>query len=139
MSALAADVQVVGKIIDQKNNPVPQSTIIFSDSKGKPVQAVRADIEGNYRISLPEGSYSIVANGPQGTKLKSEALKERKIVTSSTINFTLTAPDIVVAQKPPFIKTSAPYIVSVLLLVILVVIGLRVWKRNKLTQTGSSH
>lgn len=68
---------IVGKVllgpmcpVQQAGSPCPdkpiEAEIIVTNADGKTVATGNSDANGTYRISLPPGTYTVVAKGPNG-------------------------------------------------------------------------
>lgn len=132
---------VHGSITDQKNNPVPGSSVVFTNDKGVTVKAALSDVSGLYTVSVPNGIYSISAVGPQGTGLKSIVLTDRKLETDTLLNFILEAPFAQATNKPqPKSQSYLLLLAGFIVFLIAIVSGFFVfWKKRKtkLPQPGS--
>lgn len=87
-NVFAKDISVSGRVIDNNNNPIVRSSLVFS-ANGKTVKAALTDTGGNYTTIVPEGTYSITVNGPEGTKIQSTKLKDQLLTSDTVRNFTL--------------------------------------------------
>lgn len=139
----ASGIEVTGKILDQSNRPIPGGVVVVTNTSGKAVVAVKADPSGEYRFSVPSGTYSLTVTAPSGVNLGSQTISNEKITSSTTLNFMLQVPMPPVASKSMQIFTWSPYVIGILLLVIIVV-EIYFWQRRKksyeeLPQTSSPH
>ena len=126
----AEDFRVSGKILDQKNNPVTQGSIVFIDGTGKTIAAATTDTTGFYQISVVGGTYTITANGARGAGLQESALINKTISVPTVLNFTLHAPNIAVSQKPNLKKSFAYSTVFVIVLLLLIFVGYIFYRRR---------
>jgi hypothetical protein len=136
--SFAADFRVSGKIFDQKNNPIPNSTVVFTNSSGKTIGAVKSDFSGFYEISVPMGTYNILASGPIELKLPEATILSRSIQASSTINFTLNTPTSTVAQKTSAARMLTPVAIGLFILALVFLSGFIFWKKRKVLPQPSS-
>lgn len=88
----AADIKVSGKIFDQNNNPVPNSTVVFTTSGGKTIKAVNADFSGFYQTDISQGKYTIIVSAPKEASAQQVTIADRTISSSSNIDFVLKTP-----------------------------------------------
>ena len=54
---------IVGRVIDQQQNPVVYGKITFQNESTNLETNVYTDIDGSYQISVPDGIYSITIRG----------------------------------------------------------------------------
>jgi hypothetical protein len=142
-ASFAADVNISGKVLDQKNNPVPNSTIVFTTSDGKTVKAVNADFSGSYQVGIPQGKYTIMVSAPKETSAQPVVISNREISSTSNIDFILKTPVPAVTQKH-----SRSFLLSItfgifLGLIIFIVLAWLILRRRKkkeiLPEPGSSN
>lgn len=136
---LAVEVKVTGKIFDQKNNPVTPGVIVFETSDGKTVAAATSDPSGYYELSVPQGTYTITAQGPKGLGLESLKFSNKTISSPTVLNFTLKTPESVLAKKAgPGGNLKAIIAGGIICGIILITVALFVLKKKKpLPQPGS--
>ena len=88
LSSLFSQSTLTGKVIDAKGEPLYNVNVIVDASKGL---ASITDFDGNYSISLPEGSYTVVASslGYQSVEKKITIKTGEKL----TVNFSMVVND----------------------------------------------
>ena len=74
----AQDGKIAGKVTDEKGEGIISANIIIDASKG---QAVVSDFDGNYELSVPEGSYDVHYRYVG----KDEVVEKIKVVAGTTV------------------------------------------------------
>lgn len=138
----AADSQLSGTVMDDKSNPVAKGVLTFTNSSGKLIKAVIADLNGVYSTTIPADTYTISISGPTGSTLPIVTLDKQVLSGSTTRNFTIPAP----LKKSA--KPTIPKNLSILLVIIFTILAIGVpvtivlffrRKKKTLPETSSSN
>lgn len=129
--AFAADYRVSGRILDQKNNPVTQGAVVFSDASGRAVAAATSDISGMYDMTVPEGTYTITIQAPEGSGLNDTTLAGQAVNEVSVRDFILDGSKPVVARKPSLIQRLTLFIVGTAAVFVIAGGGYIAWRSRK--------
>lgn len=86
--AVVAESQISGRVVDSQGNAIVNSEIVLTDENGN-VSKAFTDSEGQYKASVPNGTYSISVKGPQGSDMPSSETNGQIISGQTTRDFTL--------------------------------------------------
>lgn len=128
----AANVQTIGRIVDSQGIPVSESEITFKDSTTQRIIATtKADFNGLYSVSIPQGTYIISITYPSKTGLP-EKTEVSKTITSNIVN-TITFPSSPgsASQKTQnSLGSVVLYLAMAIVIILILGIGYIVWKRR---------
>lgn len=83
----AEDFVVTGRIVDQNNNPVPKGIVEFINNSGENIETEIS--AGSYSVSVPEGIYTVKAEGPEGSGIGNIEKANQAISADVNIDMTI--------------------------------------------------
>ncbi len=102
LAGFAADQgQISGSISDGQRAPVSGARLTATNTESKHAHAVTSGSDGNYRLSLPEGTYDVLVQSAAH-----QPFQQKVYITpgaSNTVNIQLTA-----GGPPPARKSTKP-------------------------------
>ena len=135
-SSFAKDVaesQISGRVVDSQGNPIANSEIELTNESGS-VSKAYTDFEGQYNVIVPNGTYSMSVEGPQGSDITSTVTNGQIISGETTRDFTLATKSLggleKEAKKPLSIQQIIIYVLIGLLLTIAAVSAYIYWKNS---------
>ncbi len=89
-NAFAANFQLSGKVTDAANNPIANTAITVTDPNSQAtIGTTTTDTNGNYALSVPQGTYTVTATPPTSSGFQSATVTNQNISSDTVLNFTL--------------------------------------------------
>jgi protocatechuate 3,4-dioxygenase beta subunit len=86
-SAIAANYTLSGKVSDNSGNGISTATVMVNDTN---LDSTTTDTNGNYSLSIPEGTYDVQVTPYSGSGFSSAVALSQTISSDTTLNFILT-------------------------------------------------
>ena len=130
LTSFAQTPPISGIIFDSNNQPVSNTEITFLDPKThKVIGKKTTGINGEYTISIPQGTYDVTYTPPSGSGFQSQTLRGQEVSLDKKNNFSFPP-----AINSPASQAKIPLIIFIfggMLLLVVLLIGYFSWVKSK--------